>query len=46
MPLGRVSGRRVVFVVVSMGYQEEGEAGCLLLGRLDCSSSGEGAVCE
>ena len=23
MPLGRVSGRRVVFVVVSMGYKEE-----------------------
>ena len=23
MPLGHVSGRRIVFVVVSMGYQEE-----------------------
>ena len=43
MPLGRVSGRRVVFVV---GVSGDGDAGCLLLSRLDCSSSGEDAVCE
>ena len=43
MPLGRVSGRRVVFVVgVSRGY---GDAGCLLLSRLDCSASDKGRCC-
>ena len=29
-----------VVIVVSMGYKEEGNAGCLLLSRLDCSTSG------
>ena len=40
---GACVGRRVVFVVGVSGG--DGDAGCLLLSRLDCSASDKGRCC-